>query len=98
MLTRILRTLLVLSFLFLSTGCFGTIMTRSGGTFVGEGPFKSVEVDAKAIGYSGQNSGYMLALGALSLPLDIVFDVVLLPADIVAGCFGYQKTEFVGDW
>lgn len=73
----------------------------------GEWPYEAVWVDVlwgdTIIHHDG---GGVLAFGEailaplfwLSIPLDFAIDTILLPADLVAWCFGYEKKRYHYRW
>ena len=92
----------------LTSGCIGTIGTRSSsdrspGSFAGYYPYEAVCADVaiagKMPGGCGGAPGSPLAgldfiaamLGIFSIPCDLCFDTILLPADLVAWPCGYEK-------
>lgn len=82
--------------LFLCSGC-GTLFTRCGdnGNVIGKYPYSAVGKDIDMIASVESGVGYTILLiapsGLISLPIDIVVDTVLLPADLIAWPFGLSK-------
>lgn len=85
----------------LLSGCTGTMLTRTDaemplaatGSYdaVGGYPFQAVAVDYRLEERSGgEGDSYNVFL---SLAVDLVVDVVLLPVDLVAWAFGCEKRD-----
>lgn len=82
-------------------GCYGTISTRVSGGLQHEAQgafgwplFEAVHADAWMVGKAGERQdAYFRMLVWASFPLDAVLDVVLLPADVVAGLLGWERGQ-----
>ena len=92
----IARCLLALALLLAgvaSTGC-GTAFSRSRHDFLGAYPFEGVAADAlMVVGVINPDNEAVALYGLISLPIDLVVDLVLLPADLVAWAFGQSKAR-----
>ena len=79
----------------------GTFDSRLAGGLVGAYPLQAVGTDLWLIAQVGQgervlmgllvNGRGMMVCGLLSLPIDVVLDVMLLPCDVVAWILGIRK-------
>ena len=94
---------LLLSLGLATLGACGTAASRStsdqspeSGYFFGWPLFASLGYDIEWIaGLHGscKTSGIDQAAGVVSLPIDLAVDLVLLPLDVLAGCFGHVKPD-----
>jgi uncharacterized protein YceK len=78
----------------LLSGCVsGTHLTRvaNPGHFAGKYPFEAVAVDIASLSGDANPILDVGVWGLLSLPLDIVIDAVLSPADLILWPFGVEK-------
>lgn len=89
-------TLIVSMFAFL-TGCAGTMHSRvnDDGAFFGKPVYAAVAEDYRVtfygVGHGASWLGHYNMLKPFSLPLDLLFDTVFLPADLIAWSMGYSK-------
>lgn len=91
----------------LTSGCIGTIGTRSSsdrspGAFAGKYPYEAVGADIAIAGKMPGGGGapgsplagldfFAAMCGIFSIPCDLCFDTILLPADLVGWSCGYER-------
>ena len=90
-----LRLFLVFITLLLTSGCAGTMLSRSGNAHFGKPVYGGVILDGVAvcisiIGHDEISKSTGLIMG-LSIPVDLAVDTVLLPADLVLWSLGNEK-------
>ena len=99
MLDHIRNTALSITVLLILQSCMGTGFTRlQDGSFAGKYPYSAVGADAvmvkEAFGRPVDHGGGFALVGIISFPLDIVLDTILLPVDLIAWPFGFEKSWF----
>lgn len=73
------------------------MLSRAHGDFLGAPPGAAVATDVLLMVMAVDDGGTTdavaagFAAGLLSLPFDLVVDVVLLPADLIGWAFGLEK-------
>lgn len=76
------------------TGCvLGTAGTRvaNEGDVAGRFPFQAVGSDVETVFSAPHPHVDLRPLAVISIPLDLVMDVVLLPFDLILWPFGFSK-------
>lgn len=89
--------LLIVTLCTSSCGTFGSRWTGNqsarDGYFFGWPLFASLPIDIDLVVESGscKTFGVERVFGVVSMPIDLVLDLVLLPVDVLSGSFGHQK-------
>ncbi len=81
------KTILAMSLTALLSGC-GTLVSRTGHTSFGAYPYQAVGTDVAVIAVEKPE---VKVLAFVSIPLDLVFDTVLLAPDLILWIAGHKK-------
>jgi uncharacterized protein YceK len=97
MFDRLCKILLAIMVMLAFQSCMGTALTRlSKDNIVGAYPYSAVARDGiiikESIARPVDHGGGFFLVGLFSMPLDIAFDTILLPFDLLAWPMGYKKS------